>query len=438
MSHSSPKSRIFISYRRDDSAGYAGRLYDDIAERVGDDRVFRDIDTIEPGQDFIAVLDDALKSVSILLVVIGPDWVSITDDKGQRRLDNPGDFVRMEVAHALSSEVRVIPVLVEDARMPRPPELPEDLQSLTRRQYHELSDSRWEYDVSKLLDAISGPAQKGSLLSRRAAIAAGTGAALIAAGGLTVWLWPSDDDPLAADLTTTPALAAGAATSGDAEFARTPDSSAATTQIARHVPLPAIVDHLIPDSETNSWDDLGQRIVRGVVLHRNLGTLVEVEELFRERERYALDDFGVGHESGQIWMWNDPTGAPHTGVSPNRAPWANGPVSNPNGDAPRFISLYGNDAINRDLVSITVTGGSDDLLSDICQQSVASLIAYCADLAGIHWSDFPHVKEDGYMFVMLHKEFNGDGICPGPALTDATLGIVNMAGELLRQYQTGT
>ena len=123
----------------------------------GENRVFRDIDTIEPGQDFVAVLDEALNSVSVLLVVIGPKWVAITDAHGRRRLDDPGDFVRMEVGRALSRGVRVIPVLVEDARMPRAAELPEELRALTRRQYHELSDSRWEYDVGKLIETIEGP-----------------------------------------------------------------------------------------------------------------------------------------------------------------------------------------------------------------------------------------------------------------------------------------
>jgi len=106
-------SRIFISYRRDDSGGWAGRLYDRISQHFGRDHVFMDIDTIEPGLDFVEVIEQAVGSCDALLALIGRQWLTLTDDDGQRRLDNPEDFVRLEIAAALVRNIRVIPVLVQ-------------------------------------------------------------------------------------------------------------------------------------------------------------------------------------------------------------------------------------------------------------------------------------------------------------------------------------
>ena len=98
MSTNAALTRIFISYRRDDASGHAGRLYDDLAERFGDDRVFIDIDTIEPGVDFGDSIEQALDRCEVVLAVIGKSWVTITDSAGLRRLDNPDDYVRMEAS----------------------------------------------------------------------------------------------------------------------------------------------------------------------------------------------------------------------------------------------------------------------------------------------------------------------------------------------------
>ena len=89
-------SRIFISYRRDDSAGYAGRLHDHLCQHFGQGQTFMDIDTIEPGVDFVETIEKAVGSCDVLIVVIGPQWLSMTDATGRRRLDNPEDFVRMK------------------------------------------------------------------------------------------------------------------------------------------------------------------------------------------------------------------------------------------------------------------------------------------------------------------------------------------------------
>ncbi len=145
---------IFISYRRGDSAGHTGRLFDSLRDRFGKASVYRDIEDLEPGVDFIDSIDQALIKCDILLVIIGAEWISASDQKG-RRLDNPDDFVRMEVAKALERNVRVIPVLVAGATMPDAEELPEDLCTLARRNAIELSDTRWDYDIGRLGDTLA-------------------------------------------------------------------------------------------------------------------------------------------------------------------------------------------------------------------------------------------------------------------------------------------
>ncbi len=157
---------IFLSYRRHDSAGHAGRLYDALVRRYGSDQVFIDIGTIEPGRDFVEVIHEAIASHDTMLVLIGPRWLMGADGHGQKRIEDPADFVRLEVATALQSHMRVIPVLVQGARMPAPTRLPEDLLALVRRNAFELSDTRWAYDVQRLievLDRVHAPANNAAM-----------------------------------------------------------------------------------------------------------------------------------------------------------------------------------------------------------------------------------------------------------------------------------
>ncbi len=147
-------SGIFISYRRDDSSGDAGRLYDHLIAHFGKQMVFRDIDTIAPGSDFVRRIEDAVGACQVFLVLIGRSWLTTTGPDGRRRLENPADFVRLELTAALRQGIRMIPLLVQDAQMPRPQELPEPLQELARRNAIKLSDDRWGYDVSRLVAAI--------------------------------------------------------------------------------------------------------------------------------------------------------------------------------------------------------------------------------------------------------------------------------------------
>ena len=147
-------SKIFINYRRDDSAAYAGRLYDRLANHFGRDHIFMDIDQIGPGEDFLEVIQEKLKSVQIAVVMLGKHWLDITDDSGQRRLDNPDDFVRVEIAALLERKIRVIPVLVGGAGVPKSTQLPECLTPLVRRNAYEISDKRFHADVDKLIQAL--------------------------------------------------------------------------------------------------------------------------------------------------------------------------------------------------------------------------------------------------------------------------------------------
>src|SRR5437762_2652730 len=144
---------IFISYRREDSAGYAGRLYDRLAGHFGADRVFMDVEGIEPGVDFVDAIESAVASCEVLIVIIGNEWLA-ADAAGKRRLDDPKDFVRIETAAALARGIRVVPVLVEDAAMPGADQLPANLAPLARRQALELSHKQWDATSGELIRTI--------------------------------------------------------------------------------------------------------------------------------------------------------------------------------------------------------------------------------------------------------------------------------------------
>src|SRR5579862_959179 len=115
---------IFVSYRRQESSHLAGRLYDRLADRFGEDQMFMDVDTIEPGVDFAEEIFRAVASCKVLLAIIGPSWLTATDANGRRRLDDPDDIVRLEIEAALGRSVRVIPILIEGAVMPTRQDLP--------------------------------------------------------------------------------------------------------------------------------------------------------------------------------------------------------------------------------------------------------------------------------------------------------------------------
>jgi TIR domain len=144
---------IFISYRREQTAAHAGRLYDRLSEAFGEDVVFMDVDSIGVGLDFTRVLDEAVSSCNVMLVVIGPGWAEIADQRG-RRLDDPTDFVRQELEAGLRREIRVVPVLVHGAALPPPEELPEVLRPLVRRQAFLLPDESFRSQAQVLVEQL--------------------------------------------------------------------------------------------------------------------------------------------------------------------------------------------------------------------------------------------------------------------------------------------
>ncbi len=161
-------SRIFINYRRQDSEGYVGRLYDHLVQHFHRDDVFMDVDSIPPGADFVQVLENAVAACDVFIAMIGPEWVSIVDDAGERRLEQWNDFVRIEIASALQQGKLVIPVLVGRAKMPTPKDLPDDLTGLARRNAFELSHQRFTSDVEKLVSAIKAAVPPNPSLKTRA------------------------------------------------------------------------------------------------------------------------------------------------------------------------------------------------------------------------------------------------------------------------------
>jgi formylglycine-generating enzyme required for sulfatase activity len=184
---------FFVSYRREDAAAWAGRLVADLRRELPSTQVFQDISAIAGGEDFVEAIHRALSTSVAFLVLIGPRWLEIRTERGTRRLEDPEDLVGLEIREALQRpELKVIPVLVGGARLPRAEDLPGDLRPLVRRQAHEISESRWDYDISRLvanlrgIRDVRGPAG-GKQRALRMALAAGTVAAIGAALWYASW-----------------------------------------------------------------------------------------------------------------------------------------------------------------------------------------------------------------------------------------------------------
>lgn len=147
-------SNIFISYRRDDSRWATSRIHDHLCARFGESQVFMDIATIQPGDDFVLAIEKAIGNCSVLLAIIGDRWLTVTDSEGNRRLDNVHDFVRLEIASALKQNIRVIPVLLDETRMPDMDLLPEDLKLLARRHALTVRNETFRQDAARLIDLL--------------------------------------------------------------------------------------------------------------------------------------------------------------------------------------------------------------------------------------------------------------------------------------------
>lgn len=146
--------KVFICYRREETAPYAGRIYDAMVAKFGVENVFMDLD-LAPGVDFVERITRVVSGCVALIVVIGPKWAQLENEDGNRRIADPDDFVRLEVETGLRrDDVLLVPALVGGARMPRREELPDELGTLARRNALELSEGRWRYDVGRLLDTL--------------------------------------------------------------------------------------------------------------------------------------------------------------------------------------------------------------------------------------------------------------------------------------------
>jgi WD40 repeat protein len=148
-------SRIFISYRRDETAAWAVVVNEHLGARFGADKLFMDTHSIEPGDDYVEVIKDKVGACEVMIVLIGRSWVTCTDDNGRRRLENDGDFVRLEVRAGLDRGIRVIPVLVDGAQPPKPEDVPGDLTALCQRNTLALTGVGYQQDLGRLVDAVA-------------------------------------------------------------------------------------------------------------------------------------------------------------------------------------------------------------------------------------------------------------------------------------------
>jgi formylglycine-generating enzyme required for sulfatase activity len=160
--------QIFICYRRDDNPAWARSLYDRLTHRFDRNQIFRDVDGIPLGKDFVETIEKRVGECDVLLAVIGANWLNSRDGQG-RRLDNPEDFVRMEIATALRRDIRVIPILVDGALMPRSTDLPDDLKRLARRNALQVGDTHFDDDCRRLVAAIEEVLEENAELHDREA-----------------------------------------------------------------------------------------------------------------------------------------------------------------------------------------------------------------------------------------------------------------------------
>lgn len=149
-----PTHGVFVNYRREDTGPYARLLQFKLGEGFPDVPVFMDLDSIEAGADFAEAIESGVDGCAVLIALIGPKWLTITDEDGHRRLDDPDDYVRYEIRTALERCVRVIPVLVDGARAPKQHQLPDDLHRLARLNALEMSYARLDYDATRLMEVI--------------------------------------------------------------------------------------------------------------------------------------------------------------------------------------------------------------------------------------------------------------------------------------------
>ena len=200
-------SGVFISYRREDAAGHAGRLFDHLSRAFGEEGVFMDVDDIQRGDTFANTLTEQLRQADVLLAIIGKRWLTLADSAGHRRLDNADDWVRSEISGALAAGHLVIPVLVGGAGLPSAADLPEDIRALSERQMAEVRDGSWNDDMASLCKDIKRRRARGSWSERvrhHWVSASVTLALVLVAGGYSAYTYDRNsraEVPLASGLT---------------------------------------------------------------------------------------------------------------------------------------------------------------------------------------------------------------------------------------------
>ena len=184
------RTKIFISYRRDDASGDARSVYQALERIYGPRRLFMDVDSIKRGRDFRAVLEAHLNETAVILVLIGRQWLGLAGPDGRRRLDDPADFVRLEIATALKDDIAVIPVLIDDVQMPGAADLPDMISGLAYRQASKLRHDSFPSDIADLQKAVKealGDAKMRDAGSSRVGLIAASVAATLAVGGGALW-----------------------------------------------------------------------------------------------------------------------------------------------------------------------------------------------------------------------------------------------------------
>jgi len=238
--------RIFISYRRSDSQHIADHIREKLADAFGDSAIFQDVENIAPGTDFRVEIRKALVGCRVMLVIIGNNWINIKDDFGNRRLDNPNDFVRIEIETGLQdSGITVIPLLIDGARMPSESQLPVSIQSLAYKQAYEIHHGRLlKHDMETLIDFLRPPKRdNGGLMRYVAAILA----LVVVIAALAIIVPPLITG---ANGTLTPTLTQAVIASTDAPTQ--PSDTATSEPSATHTPTTRPSDTFTPTTQPSN------------------------------------------------------------------------------------------------------------------------------------------------------------------------------------------
>jgi hypothetical protein len=204
------------------------------------------------------------------------------------------------------------------------------------------------------------------------------------------------------------------------------------------VAKPSWVDRQIPDANNWAWNNLGQRRVRGVVYHRQVGTNWGTDGWFRGGGGgKGLTDYGIDENSGETLEWNDHLGRGRKGISPNRAGWASGPWENPPGDGRAYVNAFGLNAINRDLTSLEIAGQYATPIKAASLKQIVAMSAWLADQEKVSWETYPLNPHTGLVFTYSHNEFQGHKPCPGQVVLDLIPRIISDTQAVLKAAQLG-